>query len=463
MTCWCILLCVLIGCGLWAGSVRAEKTEKGHRLVTDSRGTFFLWQDDSGGSITVFREGQRQQELNTQGTRVEDLLINGDDVRIAFRSGDLLCLFDPSDAAQTSWLLKNVHPKEHGLAITDHEVCLVEEKQEKQIVCYRSFGSSYSIVETESRVIALFSSPCSREVFAVTDSGILSPETNCLIPCDVPVFPVRINKGGCVDAEGTVFSFDETAGFVRQGTALGDKACFRNGFVYVVRNLSVLQTDVDGRILAECFVGKPIEDAAASGDSLAVLSEGRLLFLQDEDFVKVSEASEEQHSFVTEEASNAEKTSQEKEPAEKNTGKWTVGIGTLEGNTITGLPLDTTVAAFRKSCFLQEGSLVFWNHHGQEVTGGSIGTGWQIEYAVPGQETQIVSCIVKGDVTGEGNPNKKDMVLLAQFMVGSCQLTQIQQQAGDVTGDGKIDLQDLVRMQKCRAMSPQKLPPDVFL
>lgn len=108
----------------------------------------------------------------------------------------------------------------------------------------------------------------------------------------------------------------------------------------------------------------------------------------------------------------------------------------IDNGIFCGVESQTTVAMLKNS-FSQ--AVTVYDSNGNEVNSGKLKTGYVLRYS--GDDYPIA---VRGDVTGEGNVNTKDIKLLMDVLAGLKKLSNEFHTAADYNLDGNVDTRDLV-------------------
>jgi hypothetical protein len=118
---------------------------------------------------------------------------------------------------------------------------------------------------------------------------------------------------------------------------------------------------------------------------------------------------------------------------------------------ITGIVTGTTVAQIKKSLLKNINISKIVNYSGKQVTAGRVGTGMRFYFNTDEESTAesgFLTAVVKGDVTGEGNINSRDITVVAEHILQTELLQNEYFQAADINEDEKVDLKDLILLQR---------------
>ena len=102
-----------------------------------------------------------------------------------------------------------------------------------------------------------------------------------------------------------------------------------------------------------------------------------------------------------------------------------------------------TVAKLRKVLGLKSDEMVVYRVDGKVISSGRLGTGMRVLYNE--SEKQIV---IKGDLTGEGNVNSRDLKLMMKFLTQEKTPDRLQKIAGNLDSDNTITIRDLLFLSK---------------
>lgn len=118
--------------------------------------------------------------------------------------------------------------------------------------------------------------------------------------------------------------------------------------------------------------------------------------------------------------------------------------------TITGIEPGTTFAAFKNNLIFNGYSLALKDSNGNLKTGNStkVATGYVVSFIRDGAEKVLFKLIVKGDVTGTGTLNSRDISAFENYLLGKSELSREFLQAANINGDGDQDVIDLFLMSK---------------
>lgn len=88
-----------------------------------------------------------------------------------------------------------------------------------------------------------------------------------------------------------------------------------------------------------------------------------------------------------------------------------------------------------------------YNLDNEEVTSGSVGTGYKVTITVL-EESKTFEVVIYGDTNGDSEIDILDLLRVQKHILKASTLTGAQAQAGDVSKDETIDILDLLKVQK---------------
>lgn len=111
------------------------------------------------------------------------------------------------------------------------------------------------------------------------------------------------------------------------------------------------------------------------------------------------------------------------------------------------IPLSETISKVKDKLNLSGYNIEFKNYAGKVITSGKLGTGSVAIFSKDGKTAEF-TFIVKGDVTGEGNANSRDVDCMYNHILGKSSLSEINAKAADINNDGVVDTLDLLLLSK---------------
>lgn len=119
----------------------------------------------------------------------------------------------------------------------------------------------------------------------------------------------------------------------------------------------------------------------------------------------------------------------------------------LSGENIGGVEPGTSADTIINNIKSVGGTATITNNEGKEITEGTIGTGFKVTVK-NSSETKTYTIVVKGDTSGDGIINAKDLLQVQKSILGTYSLENAYKLAADTSGDGIINAQDLLQVQK---------------
>ncbi len=123
------------------------------------------------------------------------------------------------------------------------------------------------------------------------------------------------------------------------------------------------------------------------------------------------------------------------------------GAYTLSESERVYIPLSETISKVKDNLNLSGYNIEFKNYAGKAITSGKLGTGSVAIFSKDGKTSEF-TFIVKGDVTGEGNANSRDVDCMYNHILGKSSLSEINSKAADINDDGVVDTLDLLLLSK---------------
>lgn len=120
--------------------------------------------------------------------------------------------------------------------------------------------------------------------------------------------------------------------------------------------------------------------------------------------------------------------------------------GTFKDGYVTGLTnAKTILEAVTDSNEFAE--VKIYNLDNEEVTTGSVGTGYKVTITVL-EESKTFEVVIYGDTNGDSEIDILDLLRIQKHILKSSTLNGVNSKAADVSKDGTIDILDLLKVQK---------------
>lgn len=171
-----------------------------------------------------------------------------------------------------------------------------------------------------------------------------------------------------------------------------------------------------------------------------------------EDYVEYKERKENDNSKNTSSGSknNSPKGKDNSASANNNTkgsDKNTEALYTINGNVITGISPKTTVSRFRESLGVSKNNVQIFKHDNTPKNSGYIGTAMTVIVNSDNSKAEYKT-LVKGELTGEGNINSKDVDAAFDILLGKEASDELFLSAADINDDNVINTTDLLLLSK---------------
>ena len=236
-------------------------------------------------------------------------------------------------------------------------------------------------------------------------------------------------EGYVYDSNSTLYSlkenktFDYFSGKTENISVCDDKVCYSVGNTAYLSNLNNSSVK---HFNAENYI-----DAISINDNR--------VYIWTESFTKlVSIGYDEflQYSFSGDVAGENYIQYSTEDDAEVNSAQYRISTDSI----IYNIPSSLTVTQFRKN-FSE--NIFLYDENGNEVTSGKLCTGYIVKIA-----DKKYTIAVNGDITGEGNVNSRDILLLMQCITGEKEISGAYKKAADFNLDGCVDNKDLVLISR---------------
>lgn len=110
---------------------------------------------------------------------------------------------------------------------------------------------------------------------------------------------------------------------------------------------------------------------------------------------------------------------------------------------LTNIVLGQDVSDIRSNLQNKGVSVGYMNNNWNTKTSGKVSTG-----DIVSVDDKVYQIVVYGDISGDGNVNIKDLLLVQKYLLKSQNLTDANKVAADVSHDGNVTIKDLLLVQK---------------
>ena len=336
-----------------------------------------------------------------------------------------------------------------------------------------SYGTSETI-NIGRDLEMIFTDTVSKGIFGISKDGIIDVNKNSFIECEVPKMPFRYNTGRFTDSDGIVYSFDSQRGFETVlDTGYKNICCIKNN-IYALDDKNIYCMNESGDVISVCHSEVYVSDIISSGENLYGITDGDIVYIPKSSFEKyihkqdiASEISEKEPSKMESKVeisvsepsrviqrsmveSSVKEYSRviERSVTEIVKRDYSISVDKFEVyEDMIFIEQGMTVAGLKKGISYGDNKISIINHNGKNVTSGTMGTGWRIDFSGNG-EIRSYYTVVMGDVTGEGNINSKDIYLLKEYILGKEEFSKYQMISADIKQNGVIDSVDLYMLAK---------------
>ncbi len=135
------------------------------------------------------------------------------------------------------------------------------------------------------------------------------------------------------------------------------------------------------------------------------------------------------------------------EPDTPGGGTITLPGYTVQEHVITGIKPGTGAADFIQSLASAGGTVSVYQKDGVTVNDGKIGTGSVVKIT-NGDVTESYTCVIYGDVSGDGMVNALDLLKVQKHIIGASKLEGDYLTAANVKKSGSVSALDLLKIQK---------------
>ncbi len=406
------------------------------KYLSDGKGSlYYVFHEGGNTKIWKYCE-ENPKSISTSSENFDAVFVGDQHLYLIKNQGRLLYIMADSKPVMTEVNLGD----RFQMAVSGEDWYFAEESEPCQVIKCDNRGKFMKKMEFPFDIKMLVSDTESQKVFAVTENGVIDAESKQRIECAVPVMPLKVNGNIYTDSVGDCYLFDSRSGFQKILDTEYEHICGTKNAVYALYGDEIYELDGTGEPQAVCHMDFTVSDVTASGNAIYAMTETEAVYIPENKFEKiVKEPSTVSEIFKAEFSQREEsrKESTVSEPPKKQDDTISSDVYEMVSNKMY-LPEGTTVAQFKKNVYYGDNSVSFVNHNGKTVTSGEMGTGWQVNF-----NEKSYDIIVRGDITGEGNVNTRDMYLLRDYLLGKTELSPCQQEAADRKSNHKIDIADL--------------------
>ena len=319
-----------------------------------------------------------------------------------------------------------------SLVCADREqrVYLTDSSQ-RELRTYNTRGEMISCADTGSTIKRIFTDGDGREVYAVTDKGLMNINSNRYTGGTVPDGKLIFNGSHCCSS-GTIYELDPDRGFTEIFQSGYPMICQTADSIYASDGRIIYRLNESGEKTAHYDTGVNIQQLLASGNSIGYSSGGIFNTFNI--------------SNMQPEISNSSPTASLPDyPADISSQELKITSGR-----ISGIRSGTTLAQLKKKINYGDYDITAINHLKKTTSSGTVGSGWELIFSGGGRELRYFT-VVTGDVTGEGQVNSRDYDKIAEHITGGEKLDGIRFEAADINSDGQITLSEfyeVYRMEK---------------
>lgn len=150
----------------------------------------------------------------------------------------------------------------------------------------------------------------------------------------------------------------------------------------------------------------------------------------------------EDNTTVTEDPS----TAATEDPGNGDTTKFSTKY-TIQNSVITGITPGTSTADFIKALGVSGGKVTVYKSDGTTENNGTIGTGSVVK-VTNGKRKETYTCVIYGDVSGDGVVNALDLLKVQKHIIGASKLDGDYLTAANVKKSGSVSALDLLKIRK---------------
>ena len=449
----------------------ADCTVNDRQYFSDGKNSIYLVEKDNEGHMTVWHYFENSKSKIRENTDFDGAFYSDGSFYLTENKGRILYVM-PMD--KKSELAEVSLSDEYIMAVEGDYWYFLDKADLSTVIKYNySYGTSEDI-NVGRDVEIIFTDTASKGIFGISKDGVIDVNKNSFIECEVPKMPFRYNTGRFTDSDGIVYSFDSGRGFETVlDTGYKNICCIKNN-IYALDDKNIYCMNESGDVISVCHPEVDVSDIISSGENLYGITDGDIVYIPKSSFEKyihkqdiVSEISEKEPSktesrseMLVSEPSRVIQRSMvessvkeysrviERSVTEIVKRDYNISIDKFDVyEDMIFIEQGTTVAGLKKGISYGDNKISITNHNGKNVTSGTMGTGWRIDFSGNG-EIRSYYTVVTGDVTGEGNINSNDIYLLKDYIFGKKDFTKYQIMSADIKQNGVIDSVDLYMLAK---------------
>lgn len=434
-----LLAAVVFECtsyGIMAADVGSlQKTQ----IYSDMTGGYCVINYDSRKFITTYvrsdgeiiNDDSRSAELKTVSFSGGRLVVTSESERTTN-----IMIYSYPDRKNSTVMIRKTDIMDNLICSTaDQSIFLVTVSEPDVVYEYGRNGQITKTHSVGSRINSLFTDSTGQFAIALTDSGAVNINCDSYICGTYPENDFEINGSYCT-AGGKVYTFDPENGFELLYNTDYNIVCCSGGEVYAAKDSFVYHLNYNGSADLYYDCGKNVTRLSASGNNIAIISENDITLLNRSSMIKAEESEKIQTMLKFNNTPKIPDLSVSGTDYRIDMPEYKI-----YGNVISGIKAGTTLAQFRNNINSGDNTVTAVNHHGQAVSSGVLGTGWEISFNGNGKE-YVYRVVIKGDVTGEGSVNSRDYTIISDYLLGKEQPDDIHKTAADIDSDGSVTLSD---------------------
>ncbi len=433
---------------------------------SDGKGCFYIFTDNK--YLSVISEKGKIKDISVEGLEINFVVSGrGYVYTVTSKNGNSIIFPLSEKGTETSVILEKFGIYKNCLETDCKQRFYAVDGQNNNIVTvFDKQGDMLKNVTASKTVSTLFYSETYDKVYGITSGGILDIENEKEISCKVPRGNMTTCGNICTDSKGNVYRFDEEKGFVYQYSSDYESICASSDGIYAKNGRNIFILNETGKPEGYFETNTYIDGLISSGKHTGYYVNGNIFIIKKSDIQKMKEQSENEDKDNKESkilTSSTDKTvskssveipeyelntkNEENSYVSANNGLISIDRGKLElsGNYLF-LKENMTLAEIKKCMDYGDASLRAVNHNGKEITSGNVGTGWKIY--IPADSTSFIETVLKGDVTGEGSVNSRDVTGIGDFILEKTELSPAETFAADIDDNGVIDIRDMFMLYK---------------